>query len=139
MVEGRVVDLTSGLEMECLWFCFSGLLQKIFDEVKEHWNTHRIRGSRHDTVMGRPDSLYYLPELHGVTDQFLLPLVKQKVVMLAHMLLKVVMTVITRSTSSMFVDSVDLSSLMIGSKHLSFITFSYSLHKMEAHDLTQLK
>lgn len=39
----------------------------------------------------------------------------------------------------MFVDSVDLSSLMIGSKHMSFITFSYSLPKMEAHDMTQLK
>ena len=66
---------------------------------------------------------------------FCCPLVKQKVVMLAHMLLKV----ITKSTSSMFVDSVDLSSLMIGSKHLSFITFSYSLPKMEPHDMTQLK
>ncbi|XP_078372629.1 uncharacterized protein LOC144656265 [Oculina patagonica] len=74
MVEGRVVDLTSELEMECLWFCFSGLLQKILDEVKEHWNTHRIRGSRHDTMSGRPDSLFYLPELHGSTDQFLLPI-----------------------------------------------------------------
>ena len=74
MVEGRVVDLTLGLEMECLWFCFFRLLQKILDEVKEHWNTHRIRGSRHDTVRGRPDSLYCLPELHGATDQFLLPI-----------------------------------------------------------------
>lgn len=73
MVEERVVNLMSGLEMECLWFCSSGLLQKILYEVKEHWNTsHRIRGSRHDTVRGRPDSLYCLPELHGTTDQFLL-------------------------------------------------------------------
>lgn len=75
MVEERVVNLMSGLEMECLWFCSSGLLQKILYEVKEHWNTsHRIRGSRHDTVRGRPDSLYCLPELHGTTDQFLLPI-----------------------------------------------------------------
>lgn len=74
MVEGRVVDLTSELEMECLWFCFSRLLQKILDEVKEHWNTHQIRRSRHDTVSGRPDSLCYLPELHGASDQFLLPI-----------------------------------------------------------------
>ena len=72
MVEGRVVDLTSELEMECLWFCFSRLLQKMLDEVKEHWNTHRIRRSRHDTVSGRPDSLFYLPELHGISEQFLL-------------------------------------------------------------------
>ena len=73
MVEERLLDLTSELEMECLWFCFAELLQTILNEVKEHWNTHRIRGSRHDTVSGRPDSLYYLPELHGATDQLLLP------------------------------------------------------------------
>jgi len=36
MVEKRVVDLTSELEMERLWFCFSRLLQKILNEVKEH-------------------------------------------------------------------------------------------------------
>ena len=133
MVEGIVVDLTSGLEMECLWFwfCFSGFLQKILYEG----NTHGIRGSRHDIVRGRPDSLYCLPELYGALISVCCPLVKQKVVMLAHMLLKV----ITKSTSSMFVDSVDLSSPMIGSKHLSFIIFSYSLPKMEAHDMTQLK
>ena len=74
MVDKRAVDLTSELQMECLWFCFSQLLQKVLDEIREHWNTHRIRRSRHDTINGRPDSLYYLPELHGVTDQFLLPI-----------------------------------------------------------------
>ena len=68
MVEARLTDLTSKLEMDCLWFCFSELLQKILDEIREHWNTHHIRGSRHNTVKGRPDSLYYLPELHGATD-----------------------------------------------------------------------
>lgn len=65
LVEQRTVDLTSEMEVECLWFSFSGLLQKVLDEMKEHWNTHQIRGSRHDTISGRPDSLYYLPELRG--------------------------------------------------------------------------
>ena len=45
MVDKRIVDLTSDLEKECLWFCFSYLLQNILDEIKEHWNTHRIHGS----------------------------------------------------------------------------------------------
>lgn len=31
----------------------------------EHWNTYLIRKSRHDTISGRPDSLYYLAEYHG--------------------------------------------------------------------------
>ena len=56
MVDKRAVDLTSELQMECLWFCFSQLLQKVLDEIREHWNTHHILRSRHDTTNGRPKS-----------------------------------------------------------------------------------
>ena len=59
--------------MECLWFCFSDLIQQILDDVKEEWNTHYIRESRYDTVRGRPDTLYYLPGLSGGANHFLLP------------------------------------------------------------------
>ena len=33
---------TSGkkLQMDCLWFCFSALVQQDLDKVKEHWNSH---------------------------------------------------------------------------------------------------
>lgn len=51
-----------------LWYCFNEVLQAELDSVKEHWNTHRIRKSRSDTVPGRPDSLYFLPELYGARD-----------------------------------------------------------------------
>ena len=67
-----VVDLTSELSKECLWYCFSSVVQKDLDGVREHWNTHRIRQSRHDPVAGRPDSLYYLPEHHGAMSDLLM-------------------------------------------------------------------
>ena len=35
---------------------------------KQHWNTHYIRKSGFETVEGRPDELYYLPECAGATD-----------------------------------------------------------------------
>ena len=64
------------LESECLWFSFSNLLQKELDEFRDHWNTHYIRRSRHDTIPGRPDELYYLPEgvnaenhIHPIDDE----------------------------------------------------------------------
>lgn len=64
------------LESECLWFSFSNLLQKELDKVQHHWNTHYIRRSRHETLAGRPDELYYLPEnvnaenhAHAVDDE----------------------------------------------------------------------
>ncbi len=35
--------------MECLWFCFSGLIKQDLYRVKEHCNSHYIRESHHDT------------------------------------------------------------------------------------------
>ncbi len=62
------LDCASEISMECLWYCFAELIQKDMDFVKEHWNSHRIRKSRHETTAGRPDSLFFLPEHHGVTN-----------------------------------------------------------------------
>ena len=63
-----IVDTACKLNMAGLWYCFHQLLQTEMDSVKEHWNSHRIRRSRHDTKPGRPDSLYFLPQLHGSRD-----------------------------------------------------------------------
>jgi len=65
----HVIDTSSEINMEALWFSFSEVLQKDLDLVKEHWNTHRIRKSNYQTVAGRPDALYYLPEQIGSSDQ----------------------------------------------------------------------
>ena len=60
LVERGIVETGSELHMECLWFCFSRVLEIDLNQVKEHWNTHRIRHSRHETIGGRPDALYFL-------------------------------------------------------------------------------
>ena len=51
--------------MEALWYCFNKLLQEDLTKVKEHWNSHYIRKSQHETVSGIPDILYFLPEYYG--------------------------------------------------------------------------
>ena len=56
------IDLEQPLHRECLWFCFSSIIQPSLNRMKEYWNTHYIRPSRHDTVPGVPDILFYLPE-----------------------------------------------------------------------------
>ena len=68
--EGKI-DMTSDMNKECLWYCFSGMLQADCNAVKEHWNTHYIRRSRHNTVKGRRDSLFFLPEYHGAMNNLL--------------------------------------------------------------------
>ena len=50
LMERSVFTPGNDLEMECLWFCFSNLIQHDLDTVKDHWNTHFIRRSRHETV-----------------------------------------------------------------------------------------
>lgn len=68
MVESNLLQLGNDLHMECLWFCFSHLIQDDLDKVREHWNSHYIRKSRFDTVSGIPDILYLLPEYVGKHD-----------------------------------------------------------------------
>ena len=51
--------------MECLWFCFADIIQQDLDHVKDFWNSHYIRSSRHETVSGRPNELFFLPEMDG--------------------------------------------------------------------------
>ena len=68
LVDRSVVNTASELSMQCLWFCFKDILQADLDHVRDHWNTHYIRKSRHDTIPGRPDELFYLPENSGFED-----------------------------------------------------------------------
>ena len=68
----QVFNRASELQSECLWFVFASLLQADLDYVKEHWNTHYIRKSRYDIVAGRPDSLYFLPEVNGGVSDIIL-------------------------------------------------------------------
>ena len=65
MIDRDIVNTANPLHMECLWFCFSDLLEKELDNIKLHWNSHYIRRSRHDTIAGKPDVLYHLPETVG--------------------------------------------------------------------------
>ena len=57
------------ITLECLWYCFNEIIQQDLEFVKLHWNTHHIRPSRHDTVSGKPDEVFYLPELSGGIDK----------------------------------------------------------------------
>jgi len=40
----------------------------------EHWNTCRIKDSKHATVPGMPDEFFLLPECSGGIDGLLLPI-----------------------------------------------------------------
>lgn len=61
----NIYDATLEVHREALWYCFHSLLQNELDFIKEHWNSHFIRKSRYDTIGGRPDVMYNIPEEFG--------------------------------------------------------------------------
>ena len=67
------------IQMACLWFCFAQLLQDDLDKIKLHWYTHLIRGSSHDIISGRPNELFFLPELYGGVDGLLHPILDDEI------------------------------------------------------------
>ena len=66
--ESDILDLSSEIHREALWFCFADVLQDDLEKVKDYWNSHRIRKSKHATVSGVPDMMYFLPEEFGRID-----------------------------------------------------------------------
>ena len=64
MAQKGLLELGNTYHMEALWFCFNMLLQKDLTKVKDHWNSHYIRRSQHETVSGVPDILFFLPEYY---------------------------------------------------------------------------
>ena len=55
------------LHVECLKFCFMPVIREELHETAELWNLHRIRPQplNRDSPSGRPDVLYFLPQLNG--------------------------------------------------------------------------
>ena len=65
LAECGSLDLTDPLDKECLWSSFSSLLQSELDNIKLQWNSHYIRRSHFDTIHGRPEYLFHVPESRG--------------------------------------------------------------------------
>ena len=65
MVATSEFNFGNTLHMELAWYTFSPLLQYELDQVKLQWNTYYIRRTGHDTIPGRTDELFFLPDLSG--------------------------------------------------------------------------
>ena len=58
------LDISLNHHLECVRFCFTGLLQVELDETVQLWNNHRIRSVRNsESPAGWPDVLFFAPQL----------------------------------------------------------------------------
>ena len=63
-----ILDGGNLLVVECVRFCFMNILREELNEIVARWNTHIIAPSKGTHLpRGRPDSLYFLPELYRST------------------------------------------------------------------------
>lgn len=59
---------TDLFQVECLLFCFMPVIQDELRRVVQEWNLHKIRPSSNESSPpGRPETLYFLPELTGTS------------------------------------------------------------------------
>lgn len=65
LFERSICTTGDEIKMECIWFCFANIIQQDLEHVKNLWNSHYICSSRHESVSGRPNELFFLPEIHG--------------------------------------------------------------------------
>ena len=57
------------LQVDCIRFCFSPLIQAELNRVARHWNLHKVRpSSNNESPPGRPDVLLFLPQLINTAD-----------------------------------------------------------------------
>ena len=69
MAFNEELEIVNDVHMEALWFIFSEFIQSQLDEVWAHWYSHYIRKSTFDTITGRPEELFFLPERFGYEDR----------------------------------------------------------------------
>jgi hypothetical protein len=62
-------DNSNQVHLGCVKFCFTALIQEELSRIARHWNLHKIRPCANtNSLPGRPDVLYFLPQLHNTSD-----------------------------------------------------------------------
>ena len=69
MQDMNIFDETNVLHVDCLWYYFMRVIQAELDRIAEHWNLHESRQQKHSNMStGKPELLYYVPEIFGGRD-----------------------------------------------------------------------
>ncbi len=65
LMDEQVLNIKESLHKDCIFFCFSELIQNDLNKVSLEWDCHRIRKQKIDGKFGRPDILYTQCEAYG--------------------------------------------------------------------------
>ena len=68
LVDLELLNTDDPVVLDCLHYCFMGIIRDELNSVKEDWNTHIISRSHKSGPTGRPICMYYLPHLYDKQD-----------------------------------------------------------------------
>ena len=68
IVDLELFNSASHVLVDCLKFCFIGVLSEKLKEMTEEWNEHVISKSSNRGPSDRPDTMYFLPHLFDCQD-----------------------------------------------------------------------
>ena len=68
MVDLELFNPASRVLVNCLKFCFIGVLRKEFKAMAEEWNEHIISNSSNGGPSRRLDTMYFLPHIFDCRD-----------------------------------------------------------------------
>ena len=68
LVDSELLNTDDPVVLDCLHYCFMGIIREELNSVKEDWNTHIISRSHKSGPTGRPSCMYYLPHLYDKQD-----------------------------------------------------------------------
>lgn len=69
MADHGILDTSDNIHFECIRFCFMSFINRDLNDTIQQWNEHRIRRSKNtDGPFGKPDVLYFQPEVFATRD-----------------------------------------------------------------------
>lgn len=66
MTDNDLLDTSDPVLLDCLRYCFMGIIRKELESIKCDWNNHIISKSRNGGPSGRPNCMFFLPHLYNV-------------------------------------------------------------------------
>ena len=65
MVDMGLYNPSYQVHVECLRYCFTSTIRKELSTVANEWNQHIISKSMNGGPSGRPDTMFFLPQLYN--------------------------------------------------------------------------
>lgn len=65
LTDNELLDTSDPVVLDCVRYCFMGIIREDLKAIMDDWNNHIISKSRNGGPSGRPNCMYFLPHLYN--------------------------------------------------------------------------